>query len=152
MNRHPDYTFAMEYDAWESAPLQQTGPATFAGEVTLPAKPDTLDFVTVHQHTANGSTLTLSSPLLRAKLRMMPRFRSASWIAVVACVTSGALRRGGSRSAEQAEFFEKKIRPLLVERCYECHPRRRKTKGGLSLDSREAVLQGRRFRPGAGRG
>ena len=69
VNRHPDYTFAMEYDAWESAPLHQTGPATFAGELMLPNKPDTLDLVTVHQHTANGSTLTLSSPLLRAELR-----------------------------------------------------------------------------------
>ena len=64
VNRHPDYTFAMEYDAWQSTPLRQTGPATFAGEVTLPENADTVDFVTVHQHTANGSTLTLSSPLL----------------------------------------------------------------------------------------
>lgn len=69
VNRHPDYTFAMEYDAWESAPLRQTGAATFVGEITLPDQPDTLDFVTVHQHTANGSTLTLSSPLLRAKVK-----------------------------------------------------------------------------------
>jgi hypothetical protein len=68
VNRHPDYTFAMEYDTWASAPMKQTGPATFAGEVTLPTQPQTLDFVSVHQHTANGSTLTLSSPLLRAKL------------------------------------------------------------------------------------
>jgi hypothetical protein len=69
VNRHPDYTFAMEYDAWESAPLKRTGPATFCGEVTLSSQPKTLDLVTVHQHTANGSTLTLSSPLLRAELR-----------------------------------------------------------------------------------
>jgi hypothetical protein len=69
VNRHPDYSFAMEYDGWESAPLKQTGPATFAGEVILPAKPETLDFVTVHQHTAHGSTLTLSSPLLSAEVQ-----------------------------------------------------------------------------------
>ncbi len=68
-NRHPDYTFAMEYDTWESAPLHKTGPATFTGEVSLPNKPDTLDFITVHQHTANGSTLTLSSPMLRPALQ-----------------------------------------------------------------------------------
>jgi hypothetical protein len=68
-NRHPDYTFAMEYDAWESAPMKQTGPATFTGEVTLPNQPETLDFVTVHQHTASGSTLTLSSPLLHTELK-----------------------------------------------------------------------------------
>lgn len=67
-NRHPDYTFAMEYDGWESAPMKQSGPAAFAGEITLPNQPETLDFVTVHQHTAHGSTLTLSSPLLRTRL------------------------------------------------------------------------------------
>jgi hypothetical protein len=45
--------------------MRQTGPATFVGEVTLDSKPDTLDFVTVHQHTANGSTLMVSGPLKR---------------------------------------------------------------------------------------
>lgn len=69
VDRHADYTFAMEYDAWESAPLRRTGPATFAGEVILPGKPRTLDLVTVHQHTASGSTLTFSSPLLQAEIR-----------------------------------------------------------------------------------
>jgi uncharacterized protein DUF1553/uncharacterized protein DUF1549/cytochrome c len=41
------------------------------------------------------------------------------------------------------EFFETKIRPLLVERCYECHSARaEKLKGGLFLDSKEGVLKG----------
>jgi hypothetical protein len=58
----------MEFDAWDCAPMHQTGPATFAGEAVLSAAPRTLDFITVHQHTADGSTLTLSSPLLRAEI------------------------------------------------------------------------------------
>lgn len=33
-------------------------------------------------------------------------------------------------------FFEKKVRPLLVEHCLECHTAGKKTKGGLALDSR----------------
>ncbi|MEZ5430788.1 MAG: DUF1549 domain-containing protein [Verrucomicrobiales bacterium] len=38
--------------------------------------------------------------------------------------------------ADGAEFFEKKIRPLLEERCLECHSvGKGKTKGGLALDS-----------------
>ena len=41
------------------------------------------------------------------------------------------------------EFFEKKIRPLLTERCYSCHSAKaEKLKGGLFLDSREGVLKG----------
>ncbi|HJZ92259.1 MAG TPA: PSD1 and planctomycete cytochrome C domain-containing protein [Gemmataceae bacterium] len=41
----------------------------------------------------------------------------------------------------QLEFFEKQVRPLLVEKCQECHGSQ-KQKGGLRLDSRAAVLAG----------
>ena len=39
------------------------------------------------------------------------------------------------------EFFEKEVRPLLIERCVKCHGGE-KTRGSLKLTSREAVLQG----------
>ena len=46
-------------------------------------------------------------------------------------------------SADQIEFFEKKIRPIFVERCYKCHSAAsEKVKGGLLLDSREGLLKG----------
>jgi mono/diheme cytochrome c family protein len=45
--------------------------------------------------------------------------------------------------AAGVEFFEKKIRPVLIENCYKCHSAAdNKVKGGLSLDTREAVLKG----------
>ncbi|HET6880073.1 MAG TPA: PSD1 and planctomycete cytochrome C domain-containing protein [Pirellulales bacterium] len=41
------------------------------------------------------------------------------------------------------EFFEKRIRPLLVEHCYECHSAgAKKLGGGLRLDDREGWLVG----------
>jgi hypothetical protein len=41
------------------------------------------------------------------------------------------------------EFFERKVRPVLVEHCYKCHSvEADKVKGGLLLDSREALLKG----------
>src|SRR3954468_9833606 len=43
--------------------------------------------------------------------------------------------------ADQVEFFEKKIRPILSSECYECHGGK-KQKGGLSLDSRESLRKG----------
>jgi len=44
---------------------------------------------------------------------------------------------------EHLDFFEKKIRPVLVERCYECHSAAaKKNKGGLTLDTRDGVLKG----------
>lgn len=41
---------------------------------------------------------------------------------------------------EQLEFFESRVRPVLFTHCFECHGH--KTKGGLKLDSREAILTG----------
>src|SRR5829696_6260239 len=41
------------------------------------------------------------------------------------------------------DFFEKNIRPVLVEHCYKCHSAKsEKLKGGLRLDTREAMLKG----------
>ncbi|MEX1230704.1 MAG: PSD1 and planctomycete cytochrome C domain-containing protein [Planctomycetaceae bacterium] len=45
------------------------------------------------------------------------------------------------RSAEQNEFFEKHIRPLLTENCLSCHGGK-KQEGGLQLSSRELLLKG----------
>jgi hypothetical protein len=45
--------------------------------------------------------------------------------------------------AEQEAFFETKIRPVLVEHCYECHSASSKeAEGGLLLDTREGVRRG----------
>ncbi|TAJ16316.1 MAG: DUF1549 domain-containing protein, partial [Planctomycetota bacterium] len=48
-----------------------------------------------------------------------------------------------SMSAEQTEFFESKVRPLLVGSCYGCHSATaEKLRGEFRLDSREALLTG----------
>lgn len=46
------------------------------------------------------------------------------------------------------EYFEAKIRPVLVERCYECHSNQAPTiQGGLVLDSWSEILRGGRSGP-----
>lgn len=55
-------------------------------------------------------------------------------------VTSGNQADNKNPSSEQLEFFEKHIRPLLVQHCYECHGER--SDGGLQLNSREGLLRG----------
>ena len=46
-------------------------------------------------------------------------------------------------SSSDLQFFEAKIRPLLIDRCYKCHSRDAdKVKGGLMLDTREAWMNG----------
>ena len=45
--------------------------------------------------------------------------------------------------ADGTEFFEKKVRPILSEHCYECHSARsQKLRGKLMLDSRAGILRG----------
>jgi hypothetical protein len=45
-------------------------------------------------------------------------------------------------SADGIEFYERKIRPLLTEHCYECHSRTGKHEANLFLDSRAGILAG----------
>ncbi|HZL34650.1 MAG TPA: PSD1 and planctomycete cytochrome C domain-containing protein [Tepidisphaeraceae bacterium] len=50
---------------------------------------------------------------------------------------------GAEPDAAGMEYFEKHIRPVLVERCYQCHSAgAKKLKGELRLDSRDGVLKG----------
>ena len=49
--------------------------------------------------------------------------------------------RATGADAAGLDFFEKQVRPVLVEHCYECHGET-KQKGGLRLDHAAAVLQG----------
>ena len=44
--------------------------------------------------------------------------------------------------ADQLEFFENKIRPVLAESCYECHNSVDKKKGKLALDWKDPLLAG----------
>ena len=46
-------------------------------------------------------------------------------------------------TAAQTDFFETKVRPVLVENCYKCHSAgAEKIKGGLTLDTRDGWLKG----------
>ena len=60
-------------------------------------------------------------------------------LAAVMVVAVAVPVRAADPSPEQLKFFEEKIRPLLVERCYECHTAD-KHQGDVRLDLREAVF------------
>lgn len=45
-------------------------------------------------------------------------------------------------AGEDDLFFESKVRPVLIKRCYECHSAEKKIKGGLNLDSRAGWQEG----------
>ncbi|MEY5014771.1 MAG: hypothetical protein RIS92_1129 [Verrucomicrobiota bacterium] len=60
------------------------------------------------------------------------------WIALAAIILPASTKAAEEKHA----FFESKIRPALVEHCYECHSADKKQKGGLVLDTREGLLSG----------
>jgi len=70
--------------------------------------------------------------------------RSFLPFAALSSCAFAALEEGGTPpSAAQLDFFEKKIRPVLADKCYKCHSEQAdKIKGGLVLDTREGIRRG----------
>jgi Protein of unknown function (DUF1553)/Protein of unknown function (DUF1549)/Planctomycete cytochrome C len=69
------------------------------------------------------------------------------FVLVSAClITTGSGRAadGPARpSSGDSDFFERKVRPLLIRKCHSCHSTAaRKQRGGLLLDNRPAILKG----------
>jgi hypothetical protein len=61
------------------------------------------------------------------------------------CALAGLSARTGAQNADRdgEKFFEEKVRPLLVSRCYKCHSHEAKdVQGGLYLDSRPGWQKG----------
>src|SRR5687767_14684154 len=74
--------------------------------------------------------------------------RSKLWLPRVVMLGAGAflgapVAIAATSASESIDFFEAKIRPVLVANCYKCHSvESKKRKGGLWLDSRAAMLEG----------
>lgn len=67
------------------------------------------------------------------------------WLFSTAVLLLSLATTAGAEEAlteEQIDFFESKIRPILVERCYKCHSVGKKQRGGLSLDTRDDLRGG----------
>ncbi|MES2707058.1 MAG: PSD1 and planctomycete cytochrome C domain-containing protein [Verrucomicrobiota bacterium] len=72
---------------------------------------------------------------------LSPRARhpAALWLVLFFAAAAGAA--SAVVPAEEAEWFETRVRPLLAEHCLECHDGK-KQKGGLRLDSRAGWEKG----------
>ena len=78
--------------------------------------------------------------------------RPSKSIAALSCVWLLSIASGRSSADDAAParpgvdgiaFFEAKIRPVLVERCYQCHSSgSEKVKGGLRVDHRDGMVKG----------
>jgi cytochrome c553 len=69
-----------------------------------------------------------------------------SLVTLVACCLPVVVRgqeEQAQLSTEQVQFFEAKIRPVLIEHCYRCHSvDGQSVRGGLVVDNRDALLAG----------
>ncbi len=69
-----------------------------------------------------------------------------SVISLLLVLVAVAVPPGALRADEGVKFFEAKIRPVLVQKCYACHSagaaKSRKLKGGLQLDTRAGIRKG----------
>ncbi len=77
--------------------------------------------------------------IFRGTICFAGRFGAALLLFFVSAAVSPLQAADGS--AEDLEFFEKEVRPVLAEQCYVCHGSQLQQKG-LRLDSREAILAG----------
>ena len=75
-------------------------------------------------------------------LRRPFNLRRKSWCCAVLIAGVLPATRLAAQTDPGHEFFEKKIRPLLAERCYECHSEAKKVKAGLRLDTPEGWIVG----------
>ncbi len=68
---------------------------------------------------------------------------AAALLAVAVVVGGSVAARAADPDPAQVDFFEKKIRPLLADHCYECHGSKPdKIKGSLRLDTRAGLKKG----------
>ncbi len=74
----------------------------------------------------------------------MRGFRLTLLLAVSAFLGgSGGILSAAEPAAKDVEFFEKHVRPVLVQHCYKCHSADAKeVEGGLLLDTRAGVRKG----------
>ncbi|MDZ4847805.1 MAG: PSD1 and planctomycete cytochrome C domain-containing protein [Pirellulaceae bacterium] len=98
--------------------------------------------------TRGGASETVRSQA-RAWERAFSRWRSARSVVIsLLLYTAFAAVFGTSllaieKSDEGVAFFESKVRPILVEHCYECHSLEAgEANGELRVDSRDAMLKG----------
>lgn len=88
------------------------------------------------------TALVIPKERLRPDTRRGP-FSLAASLLGLGVVLAAARVTAADFAAADLDFFEKRVRPVLAERCYKCHSATsEKLKGGLLLDTREGMLKG----------
>ncbi|MCI0358532.1 MAG: PSD1 and planctomycete cytochrome C domain-containing protein, partial [Planctomycetaceae bacterium] len=62
--------------------------------------------------------------------------------AFAALVFAGPANADDGQDAARLEFFETRVRPVLVQNCFNCHSANTNSKGGLRVDDRNGLITG----------
>src|ERR1700760_3038259 len=78
------------------------------------------------------------------KTNIHPHSHFIRWsvAATLTALALGAHAEPDSPEAAKLAFFEKKVRPILAEHCYQCHSADTKPSGGLRVDDLHGLLLG----------
>ena len=97
-----------------------------------------------HRSEILDSSSGKNATLCRFWLSLFDTGRLNLWLVACTLAVVGPCMLAAEAPADNGiDFFETRIRPILVEHCYECHSARSKSlKGGLLLDTRAGLLMG----------
>lgn len=70
------------------------------------------------------------------------RLRAARRFGLLGVLAAPFILAQPARTTDDVDFFEKKVRPVLVNRCHACHSAATKPAGGLRVDDRNGLLSG----------
>ena len=91
------------------------------------------------RHQSSVTVMPTQALLTECRRVRFPLWRAWS----VAALLIAILLPTGGRADDGADFFEKKVRPVLVEHCYRCHSAAaKKEKGGLQFDTPDGLRRG----------
>src|SRR5438046_501734 len=88
-----------------------------------------------------GSAAALPWLTQRASVIALATSIGCGWLLLEAHAADDAPPAAKRVADEGVTFFEKRIRPLFVERCHKCHGPEKQT-SGLRLDTRAGILDG----------
>jgi hypothetical protein len=90
-----------------------------------------------------NDSLNMMAAFRRVPFVVSSTGRSRRALTVIVLLMFGGGLAPVAEAATDEAFYTEKVLPLLQERCYSCHSHAaRKSRGGLAVDSREALLAG----------
>ena len=100
------------------------------------------------RNVAKEIAMRLNIRLTNVATRVLQSLAITSAIATSSFAETPPPIGASNRDSAKVEYFEKLIRPLLIDNCYNCHSADNGGKGGLRVDDRNGLIEGGSRGPG----